>query len=87
MATVLQVQQSLKGDRPGTSSYNQKLRAIDPDIKAIVSSGYSNAPVMSEYMNYGFCGVVAKPYELKELGNILYRVIHRKEESRENTKI
>lgn len=53
----------------------QKLLKIDPEIKAIVSSGYSNDPIMAEYRKYGFRGVVAKPYKIKELGEILYKVI------------
>ncbi|MCA9523460.1 MAG: response regulator, partial [Myxococcales bacterium] len=43
------------------------LRAIDPDVCAIVSSGYSHVPVMSDYREYGFCAVLSKPYTLKEL--------------------
>lgn len=52
-----------------------QLREIDPQIKAIVSSGYSNDPVMSEYRSQGFCGVLAKPYRLGELGRVLRRVL------------
>lgn len=50
------------------------LRRIDPGVKAIVSSGYSTAPVMAEYEEYGFSGVVAKPYTLKQLGDTLRRL-------------
>ena len=53
----------------------QELIEIDPEIRAIVSSGYSNDPIMADYRKYGFCGVIAKPYKIKELGEILYKVI------------
>ncbi len=53
----------------------QELIEIDPETKAIVSSGYSNDPIMADYRKYGFCGVIAKPYKIKELGEILYKVI------------
>ena len=52
-----------------------KLRAFDPAIKAIVSSGYSNDPVMANFQHYGFCGVLAKPYQLAELRAVLDDVI------------
>jgi len=55
----------------------QKLREIDPEVKAIVSSGYSNDPMMSEYKKYGFSGMVAKPYAIKELSEALYKVVMR----------
>jgi hypothetical protein len=38
------------------------------NVKAIDSSGYSIDPVMSHYEEYGFCGVVEKPYNLQKLG-------------------
>lgn len=55
----------------------QELIKIDPETKAIVSSGYSNDPVMADYKKYGFRGVVAKPYKIKALGEVLYKVIIR----------
>ena len=59
----------------------KKLHEIDPGVKAIVSSGYSNDPIMSDYRQYGFRGVVAKPYEIKELSEVLYKVINGIEKS------
>lgn len=52
-----------------------KLREIDPDIRAIVSSGYSNDPIMAYYKKYGFNGAVAKPYRIKDLGEALHTVL------------
>jgi CheY-like chemotaxis protein len=53
----------------------QQLIGIDPDVKGIVSSGYSDDPGMTNYTKYGFSGVVAKPYTLEELGEKLNRVL------------
>ncbi|MFC1715083.1 response regulator [Candidatus Poribacteria bacterium] len=53
----------------------QLLNEIDPDVKAIVSSGYSNDPVMAEFREYGFKGVIAKPYKLMELSEIMHKVL------------
>jgi len=52
-----------------------KLREINPDVKAIVSSGYSNDPIMSNYKNYGFCGVVVKPFNMQKLSETLKSVL------------
>jgi CheY-like chemotaxis protein len=53
-----------------------KLREIDPQVKAIVSSGYSNDQVLADFQRYGFQGVLAKPYHLEELSTVLQQVIH-----------
>lgn len=50
------------------------LRRLDPGVKAVVSSGYSNDPVMSRFRDYGFDGVVSKPYKLVDLKNALEEV-------------
>jgi CheY-like chemotaxis protein len=52
-----------------------KLRALDPEVKAIVSSGYSNDPIMADFPHYGFCGVLPKPYQLSELSAVLQQVL------------
>ena len=50
-----------------------------PDVKAIVSSGYSNDPVMANYQKYGFLGVVSKPVKISELSSMLHDIIHPKD--------
>lgn len=52
-----------------------KLRAGDPGAKAIVSSGYSYDPVMASFSEYGFDGVVPKPYKAEELARAIKRVL------------
>jgi len=53
-----------------------ELIAIDPQVKGIVSSGYSYDPFMAEPEKYGFSGVVTKPYDLGQLGRTLHRVLN-----------
>ncbi len=55
-----------------------KLREIDPNVRGIVSSGYSHDPVMADHAAYGFVGVVAKPYTVKQLSETLARVLDAK---------
>jgi DNA-binding NarL/FixJ family response regulator len=52
-----------------------KLLEIDPGVKAIVSSGYSNDPIMAEFSKYGFSAVVPKPYSLESLSSAVYSLI------------
>jgi two-component system, cell cycle sensor histidine kinase and response regulator CckA len=56
------------------------LRLIDPSAKAIVSSGYSDDPVMADFRRYGFDGVIAKPFRADELREALGRVLAAKRE-------
>lgn len=55
----------------------KRLLEIDPSVTAIVSSGYSDAPIMSEYRRYGFRGVISKPYDVNELLAVLEAVRRR----------
>ncbi len=53
----------------------KRLLKIDPQTKAIVSSGYSTDPVMSRFRDYGFVGVASKPYDSVELFKVLTEVL------------
>jgi two-component system cell cycle sensor histidine kinase/response regulator CckA len=53
----------------------KQLIEIDPTVNAIVSSGYAMDATMSRYQDFGFRGVIAKPYEAAELGKIVHEVI------------
>jgi signal transduction histidine kinase/CheY-like chemotaxis protein len=53
----------------------KKLLEIDPNARAIVSSGYSNDPVMAEFAKYGFRGIMIKPYRMKDLSEVMRQVI------------
>jgi PAS domain S-box-containing protein len=55
----------------------QRLLELDPQVRAVVSSGYSDDPVMADFKKYGFCGVVAKPYDAEQLSEVLHKVIRR----------
>lgn len=50
------------------------LRKFDPQVKAVVSSGYSNDPVVAEYEKYGFCGYLNKPYIIKDITRLLEKI-------------
>ncbi len=54
----------------------EEILKFDPSARVVVSSGYSNDPVMANYQIYGFSGVITKPYELKKLSKELYRVMN-----------
>ncbi len=65
---------SVREGMDGNEAMSELLK-IDPDITAIVSSGYSNNPEMLEYRKYGFRNFVDKPYTLKELSRVLEEVL------------
>jgi PAS domain S-box-containing protein len=54
----------------------KELIKIDPDVKGIVSSGYSNDAIMANYRQYGFSGVISKPYRPDDLVRIVQDVLN-----------
>jgi DNA-binding NtrC family response regulator len=53
----------------------QRLKELDPQVKVIVSSGYSNDPVMAKFESYGFADFITKPYKINDLSKVCHRVI------------
>ncbi|MFN7147451.1 MAG: hypothetical protein ACK4YP_27035, partial [Myxococcota bacterium] len=53
----------------------RRLKERFPEVRAIVSSGYSNDPVMASFRDHGFVGVLQKPFVLDDLGRILSDVL------------
>ena len=53
----------------------EHLRRLDPEVCAIVSSGYSRDPVMSNHQAHGFRGILPKPYGLEQLRKVLRDVL------------
>jgi DNA-binding NarL/FixJ family response regulator len=49
----------------------RQLREIDPNVRAVVSSGYSGDPVLANFREHGFCGIVPKPYRVADLAKVL----------------
>jgi len=68
---------TVRGGTGGKTAIRELLKS-DPNVKAIVSSGYSYDSLLSDYSKYGFCGVIQKPYRLQELGEVLSSVIREK---------
>jgi len=54
------------------------LRQLDPELKAVISSGYTNDPVVENYARYGFDDALSKPYSLSELGDKLDKMLNGK---------
>jgi CheY-like chemotaxis protein len=65
---------TIPGSRGGKDVI-QDLMKLDPLVKAIVSSGYSNDPIMTNCTHYGFKGVVKKPFKMEELRDVLLQII------------
>lgn len=65
---------TIPGGRGGKETI-QDLLQIDPQAKAIVSSGYSNDIIMSNFKEFGFAAVIAKPFQIEDLNTVLEKVI------------
>ena len=51
------------------------LKVLDPEVKAVVSTGYANDPAVLDFASYGFSGKLTKPYKITDLKNILIQLI------------
>ncbi|PKL17253.1 MAG: hypothetical protein CVV49_12000 [Spirochaetae bacterium HGW-Spirochaetae-5] len=65
---------TIRGGMGGLEAFSA-MRMIAPEVKGIVSSGYSSDPVMSNYREYGFTGVLKKPYMFNELGRLIKEIL------------
>jgi signal transduction histidine kinase/CheY-like chemotaxis protein len=54
------------------------IRKIDPQVPAIVSSGYSNDPVMADFSRFGFQAMVLKPYEVLILATTIRQLLSKR---------
>ena len=62
-----------------------KLHEIDPRAKAIVSSGYANDPVMANCQEYGFLAVIHKPFQIRELDDMIVSALAKGREMEQNS--
>lgn len=65
---------TIPGGMGGKDAIGEILK-IDAKARVMVSSGYADNPVMANYQEYGFCGVIAKPYSFEKLAKVLGQTI------------
>jgi CheY-like chemotaxis protein len=65
---------TVRGDIGGKETL-ERMVALDPEVKAIVASGYSNDPVLARYRDYGFVGMIAKPFRMADLARIISETV------------
>ena len=69
---------TIPGGMGGEEAF-QALRQIEPQTRAIVSSGYADDPIMTRYKEYGFSGVIKKPYRVGTFSRVLQEVLVREQ--------
>ncbi|MDE3084261.1 MAG: PAS domain S-box protein, partial [Verrucomicrobiota bacterium] len=61
---------TVPGGMGGQETLEQLLK-IDPNVRAVVSSGYSSNPVLADHRAHGFVGRLAKPYRVTDLAKVM----------------
>jgi PAS domain S-box-containing protein len=65
---------SLPGELDGNKAV-ARMRSLDPELKAIISSGYDHDPVMLHHREHGFAGAIAKPFEMGHLARLVREIL------------
>ena len=65
---------TIPGGMGGKETLRQ-IKTLHPDAAVIVSSGYSNDPVMARFQQFGFSGVIGKPYNILDLSKVLSQIL------------
>lgn len=65
---------TVPGEMGGMEAAREILKS-DGEAVLVVSSGYSNAPIMGDYKSHGFSGVLAKPYTLREMERLMSSLV------------
>lgn len=65
---------TMRGDEGGEIAI-RRWKNAHPEVKAVISSGYVNDPVIEEYWKYGFVGAMVKPYSLFDLKSYLEKIL------------
>jgi|GEM_PF-3411353 len=55
-----------------------RLRRLDPNVRAIVSSGNSIDELMKDYAHHGFSSAIAKPYKVEEMETLIHKIMGEK---------
>jgi two-component system cell cycle sensor histidine kinase/response regulator CckA len=69
---------TIRGGMGGVATI-ERLRNLDPNVTAIVCSGYSDEAALAEFLAFGFQAALAKPFTRHELANVLQRALETKE--------
>ncbi len=65
---------TIVGGMGGEECFDE-LKKIDPDVRAIIATGYDNDEMARQFMERGFCGYLSKPYRVGDLGKVLREVL------------
>jgi CheY-like chemotaxis protein len=64
-------------DGMGGKEAFEKLRKTDPSVKVVLSSGYTEDPMMTDYAKHGLAGILAKPYRISDIKALLEMMIQK----------
>ncbi|MGI9114447.1 MAG: response regulator [Chthoniobacterales bacterium] len=65
---------TIRGGMGGLATI-ERLRNLDPQVVAIICSGYSDEAALAEFLQYGFRGALPKPFTRRDLAEVLHRAL------------